>query len=1507
MSGQRTLGSDPSRPSPDRRSKEEWEEWEDDEATTPIEDGDGPLIKSTPDNPEKTTRTRAGSLTTNTRQSIQKIRRLKSRHRQKAQNVKAGIRLVTDMSLLRQQQQAAQQTKPAPESRTSRTGRYVDAAALNALEGAAMPESTSSFGWLKKKPNQAPKNKKTDKVAAAAETPIEDDVSPIVGPIVIGFAMPSDSDVVISPQTAVVETPLDYPFYFGEPPKPPTSKQQISAWSPDTPDSDEIGASRSYQGTGNIERSSPPPVPTVSRNQRDTRATTFAVSDDEDDSPILRAQRNKRHTTASSFYASGDEDDMETPVTLFEEDGSPVYTRRKSLKARLQKLTSGGRRPESQGWWDQVTSPFGPHSPETVSPNANNKKSKPVLTDEWWKNSGGTGPVNKTVSPSSHIPDLPSGSRSAPEAHRPPRIIVQDFSPVSPIPPTVTASPVSPALTPSPISPILARSTNQAPVPPRAQEAQEQTRGQAQTRAQTEKASAIAEEEPVASDIPPPYSPPSRNNNIRYRAVFPPGHPLNAVYPPSPGPVSPGLTRTMTSQGAINLTDVPLTPAADGLHPSSHARLPDRAPWSFPTGDHFLASGGHGPRQKAERKRRRHEKEDAAARKMGGFWKGCGCIPVGGCFGRPGREGRKRRRVWLGVCGGMLALITLGVVLGLVLSRRAAVDSLPYSPFLNLTNFPPMPTGISTVIGTDSDATTVCLEPSTLWTCSLPKEQASSVAPFGASQPSFIFHIQFDNNTKELWKAAGAGATPTPTPTPAPRPQARGEVMGLIPLLKRLAGVRRDVDSFDTGFSPEPAPPSFQDMFFLGNTTDGVVSDEKAGEPTPFFISVLRSIDESVGPNMLSRRASIFLGFYLSIYLNFYFGVYVDICFSIYPSTYGTGAPAVLLAHPKQQPVRLYDRGLPTERYGFYTYYDKTMYVKSTQHLDNTTPGKGLVADDLNGGALEKEAKFLVTFTSARYKVEIWTRRGNSTRLLGGGVSSSNSTLPGTFPYPITVTLDTHGGTKDTKAAIAWSVGDDQRVVTSSFTRVLNFVGAGGSLVNPAADFNPSFGGMDGGTGGWSLSPSLLTLAIESSCDDTCVAVLEKSGSAARLLFNKKVTSDNREFGGIYPMVTVRSHTMHLAKIVQEALRSLPERRTPDFITVTRGPGMTANLSIGLNTAKGLAVAMDVPLLGVHHMQAHALTPRLVTALNQPWPSTTSEAQRSPAFPFLTLLVSGGHSQLVLSRSLTSHAILATTNAGGGPIGNIMDKVARDLLPADVTAAAGNVMYGALLERFAFPSAQEDQDCDYEYTPPLHRRDEILPFDSGLGWTLTAPLADRRTMEYSFTGLGSQALRILAASPTSMGVDERRVLARGFMRVAFEHLASRAMFALTRLREQHELDKAQAQGGGDDGVTGTAAQIKTLVLSGGVASNGFLRRVMRSWLDVRGFGEVEMVAPPPPLCTDNAAMIAWTGVEMWEAGWRSDLGILPIREWSVDHEREDGGILGPEGWYRAGEGEELSG
>lgn len=434
------------------------------------------------------------------------------------------------------------------------------------------------------------------------------------------------------------------------------------------------------------------------------------------------------------------------------------------------------------------------------------------------------------------------------------------------------------------------------------------------------------------------------------------------------------------------------------------------------------------------------------------------------------------------------------------------------------------------------------------------------------------------------------------------------------------------------------------------------------------------------------------------------------------------------------------------------------------------------------------------------------------------------------------------------------------------------------------------------------------TLAIETSCDDTAVAVLTRtSPSHASLLYNDRIASDNRAFKGVHPGTAVIGHATALAKLVQRAIDHLPKpseehaaslrkrlcyaqdgtpRLAPDFVSVTRGPGMSKNLGIGIDTAKGLSLAWGVPLVGVHHMQAHALTPQLVTALNSSTSSatthdvttTTQTSSPAPHFSFLSLLVSGGHTQLVLSSDLTTHRILATTIDNA--IGNLLDQTARLILPSDLITSAPDVMYGRLLESFAFPP--EDTDPYAFFTPCASRAEEMVAVPTGYDWSISLPFRESKEVAFSFSGIYSTVERITSTNP-DMSIPERRTLARHTLSSAFRHLVGRICLAI-------EADPA----------TLLPALRSALVVAGGVASNRFLMHVLRKTLAVRVpqlGGELNVVSPPIELCTDNAAMIAWTGMRMFEEGWYTDLSVLPIAKWPMDPTHGPG-LLGVDGWLR---------
>lgn len=980
-----------------RHGKEldDWEEWEDDEPITPIDAAvqvhiqqpELIQIHSTPSsNSVKTFSSRVS------RQSTQKIKRLKSRQRQKAQNAKFGIKLVTDMATLRRNNHIANQLRPSE----TQNGKFVDAAALRALEGEPNSASVGNWNWLKRNRMQSPASANTPQSTTSA-------LSPEDRPIVIGLSM------------SAIDSSADAAHYHAHAAETnDQSEPKRSVWSPDTPSTANSfspgtrPASSIYSqmtGRSNGAGGEVPPVPVVPAGYRNG-------SEVKDVDPRLDIPG---------------EDESTSPHTLFEEDGIP--SPQPLAKGKLSALTPDSAASKSHGWWDHVVTPF--------------TEKRMTFTTRKQKPEQAHNHLRTSIAKLSAISD--------PEPS--PSLLPQPLKISAPIirAPTPKRSLTPPLKEKMQGNPFLNTESSTSCNEPNIRSIQEKPQ------------SATTQDSPP--DQPPPYSPLKRQQGgapLKYRAVFPPGHPLYPQFPPSPGPQSPGLAATMTSQGATPLTDIHAFPTA----------LPNR-----PVGSQLPQEHVHDvPRSfgRVERERRRHEKEEVVARKVGGFWRGRGCIPENGCFGRTGAEGRKRRRVYLGIAAAVVALLILIITLAVVLTRPQRATDQP-SIWVNLTDFPPMPTGVLTVVGPDNTvAKNGCTQPSTLWSCSLPKDSQDSVAPYDPNQPTIVMEIQWDNSTRRSWRA-----TEEEPPKRVPR-----LARGLASRASNLFRGKRDV----TGFKPRPSPPDFKEMFFLGETTDNITSKEKGGEATPFFISLPTSLNDTSDAIHLSRRQKnddndhddddgksdgksdgkdddrLFKGI-------------EDAIMPPELDEDGTPVAARLLPNSKQQPVRLYDRGQPTEHYGFYTYFRRTIFLKSVDHLNDTTDGDIPVDED--GGCRKTEAAFLTTWQETRLLVQIWTKTldRNTSRLLDNdgsdlGVGGAKELVrPGTMPYPVTVTLDTHGGDPKRKLVFEWPMNDRQQLNLDGFKALANNIAFDGKVVNPRSskldDPGASeFGGFDGGSGG---------------------------------------------------------------------------------------------------------------------------------------------------------------------------------------------------------------------------------------------------------------------------------------------------------------------------------------------------------------------------------------------------------------------------------------------------------
>ncbi|KAI7881593.1 glycoprotease/Kae1 family metallohydrolase [Lichtheimia hyalospora FSU 10163] len=350
-------------------------------------------------------------------------------------------------------------------------------------------------------------------------------------------------------------------------------------------------------------------------------------------------------------------------------------------------------------------------------------------------------------------------------------------------------------------------------------------------------------------------------------------------------------------------------------------------------------------------------------------------------------------------------------------------------------------------------------------------------------------------------------------------------------------------------------------------------------------------------------------------------------------------------------------------------------------------------------------------------------------------------------------------------------------------------------------------------------STALRVLGIETSCDDTSAAVVT---SDRRIL--SEVRHGQRDMhepmGGIVPTLASLGHSRNLPNVICQALEEAKiSVHDLDGVAVTRGPGLPPCLPVGLNAGKTLAAVCQKPLIGVHHMEAHALTARLTESV-------------APAFPFMTLLISGGHTILLTANRLGDYEILADTLDNA--VGEAIDKTARALsLPWEGSSP------GPALERAA---AKGDPNRFLKKLP-------------------TPLLNDKKsTCAFSFSGLKTAVARLVEVENISTAQDKSDVAA-AFQARCIGHIEQKLKLALDRE------------------ITLNKKPLSSLIVSGGVASNQYFRDRLQSVTASYG---LPLVCPPPKLCTDNGAMIAWAGIERLQAGLVDDYTITTLPKWSLE-------------------------
>lgn len=344
-------------------------------------------------------------------------------------------------------------------------------------------------------------------------------------------------------------------------------------------------------------------------------------------------------------------------------------------------------------------------------------------------------------------------------------------------------------------------------------------------------------------------------------------------------------------------------------------------------------------------------------------------------------------------------------------------------------------------------------------------------------------------------------------------------------------------------------------------------------------------------------------------------------------------------------------------------------------------------------------------------------------------------------------------------------------------------------------------------------APAII-LGIETSCDETAAAVVLRDESGKATIRSNVVRSqldEHAAFGGVVPELAARAHVTWLDHIIAQACREAGIKLDEvDAIAATAGPGLIGGVLVGLTTAKALAAALGKPLIAVNHLEAHALTARLTDGVQ---------------FPYLMLLVSGGHSQFVLVRGVGDYERWGTTIDDA--LGEAFDKVAKLLTlghpggPAvEAMAKSGNS------RRFKFPR----------------------------------PLLREQRLDFSFSGLKT-AVRLQAEALAPLSDQDVADIAASFQAAVAEIVAVRAGQALERF------------------ATAFPGQDMRLVVAGGVAANQAIGSALRGVCAAAG---ATLIVPPIALCTDNGAMVAWAGAERFALGVHDGLEFTARPRWPLD-------------------------
>ncbi len=339
----------------------------------------------------------------------------------------------------------------------------------------------------------------------------------------------------------------------------------------------------------------------------------------------------------------------------------------------------------------------------------------------------------------------------------------------------------------------------------------------------------------------------------------------------------------------------------------------------------------------------------------------------------------------------------------------------------------------------------------------------------------------------------------------------------------------------------------------------------------------------------------------------------------------------------------------------------------------------------------------------------------------------------------------------------------------------------------------------------------MIVLGIETSCDETAAAIVTDEGKVLSNVVLSQIES-HKPYGGIVPEVAARAHMETTDGIIDRAINEAGLGFGDlDAVAATGGPGLIGGVIVGVMTAKAIALGQNIPFIAVNHLEGHALTARLSDKVD---------------FPYLLLLVSGGHCQLLVVNGVGNYQRLGTTIDDA--LGEAFDKTAKVL------------------------------GLEYPGGPAI---ETLAKNGDPTRFPLPRPMKGRPGCDFSFSGLKAAAKRSIDALPPGpLKAQDVADMAASFQRAASECINDRTKNAIAMFKKTHP-------GAGH------------IVIAGGVAANKALRTGLE---ELATQNQMTLVAPPPALCTDNAAMIAWAGVEKLQKGDTSGLDFAPRPRWPLD-------------------------